>query len=497
MLQTIRDKTQGWFATAIIVLVCISFALWGVHYYLQQGGSSNQFVAKVNGAPISIQQFSTAFRQYQQQQQSALGASYSDDPDFQLNLKQQLLQQMVQQVLLRQELYRQGFYIASTQVDAVIVNMPAFQDNGKFSQALFQQVMNRLSFNPQQFYQQLHDQLLVGQLAMGVNNSNFALPFDIKVAQWVLGETRDVGYMILPLQQFIGQVKITDAQIQTYYKEHMQDFISPEQVQLQYVLLNTKDKAGKPIKSFADLSDKLANIAYENPNSLATVSQKLNIPVQATGYFSRDSKNLTGILASADVIKAAFSDDVLNQNYNSDVINLDDGSAVVIRIAERKPAAPLPLADVSDQIKTLLATTAAQQKMQSVGDDLAKQLANGANGADLAKNYQVVWKEKTDVNRHQPNVPPRVLQSVFNLLVPTDRQHPSTEAIVLPKGNLTVVAVYQVQYGDPNTYNADQRRAFEQQIALGYGKVDYALYVQGLIKQAKVKFYPLSSDNNE
>ena len=51
MLSEIRDKTQGIFATFILVMVIVPFALWGVNSYFDTGGQIN--VAKVGGAEIS------------------------------------------------------------------------------------------------------------------------------------------------------------------------------------------------------------------------------------------------------------------------------------------------------------------------------------------------------------------------------------------------------------------------------------------------------------
>lgn len=496
MLQTIRDKTQGWFATLIIGAVCVTFALWGAHYYLQDNGNTAQYAAKVNGTTISIQQFTQAYRQMQQQQEQTMGADYSDAPAFQQALKAQVLQQLIQQTLLTTDLVKHGFVVLRNQIDELIVNMPAFQENGTFSQERFNEIMQRMMFSQQQFYQQLQDQLLVAQLALGINNSNYALPVDIKAAVMLLNETRDIGFMVLPLSQFVKQANISDAQINDYYQKHQQNFKTPEELQLQYIVLPANNDP-KNAQHFADQSDQLANLTYENPNSLQSAAEKLGLPILTTTFFTRQAHETQGILASPSVINAAFSDDVLNQGYNSDVMTLSDGSQVVVRLAGRKPTAVMPLAQVQDMIKDILIKQTAQQNMKQVGDQLATQLANGANGATLAAQQQASWHEKADVNRHQQNVNPKVLQTVFRMYVPTDRQHPTTEAIMLPSGNLAVVAFYQAKYGDMTKATPEQLRIFSQQIKADYGRVDYALYVRSLTKNANIKINQSSINNGD
>ncbi|WP_043756405.1 SurA N-terminal domain-containing protein, partial [Imhoffiella purpurea] len=51
MLQTIRDRAQGWIAWAIVILISIPFALWGIQSYLGVGGEP--IAATVNGAEIT------------------------------------------------------------------------------------------------------------------------------------------------------------------------------------------------------------------------------------------------------------------------------------------------------------------------------------------------------------------------------------------------------------------------------------------------------------
>ena len=58
MLMTIRDKAQGWIAWAIVILISIPFALWGIQEYL--GVGSEPLIAKVNDREITEREVETA-----------------------------------------------------------------------------------------------------------------------------------------------------------------------------------------------------------------------------------------------------------------------------------------------------------------------------------------------------------------------------------------------------------------------------------------------------
>ena len=145
MLQTIREKSQGWIASLILGFISFTFALWGIHYYLT-GSKEQTVVAKVNGIKISEQSFNQALRQVQTQAEARLGANYSNDDTFQNQLKSQLLTQLIQKQLLVQALESQNFYVGQEQIDQIIANAPEFQKNGRFSSVKFQQALAMLQF---------------------------------------------------------------------------------------------------------------------------------------------------------------------------------------------------------------------------------------------------------------------------------------------------------------------------------------------------------------
>lgn len=486
MLQTIRDKTQGWIATVIIAVVCLTFALWGVHYYLQGNNQTTTYVAKVNGKQITAQQFTQAYQLMQQQQQQILGANYSNDAQVQDAIKHTILKQLIEQTLLTQDLEKQHYSVSNTDVTDMIVNLPAFQEEGQFSQVRFNQILQLSGFTPQQFYEQIQEHLLIGQLSLGLANSNYALPADIKAAVMLLNETRDVGFMVLPLQTFVNQVTLNEQEIKSYYAAHQNDFKMPEQIQLQYILLPPHNQ----IKgmNFSAQVDALTNLTYESPNTLEVAAKKLQLPIQTTDYFTEKNPPKTGILASPEIVKAAFSDEVYHQSYNSTVITLADGSQVVIRLAAKKPAAIRPLSEVEDSIKNRLTKEMATAAMQKEGEHIAQQLSTNANPTELALASKTTWHEKKNVNRHEENVNPKVLETVFNMYVPVDKLHPTTRTILLPNGNLAVVAFYAVNFGNINDMTQDQLRIFSRQIAIDYGKIDYALYLRSLKQDAKITY---------
>ncbi len=92
MLGTIRERIHGIFATVIIILIVIPFALWCVNQYFQ--GNSKVVVAKVNGTEISRDALQRELERYR----GRVDPKLLEMPFF----MQQVLNQMIQRVLVQQ-----------------------------------------------------------------------------------------------------------------------------------------------------------------------------------------------------------------------------------------------------------------------------------------------------------------------------------------------------------------------------------------------------------
>ena len=73
MLQTLRDKTTGWVAVAILVLLSVPFAFFGVENYFQ--AQVPTYVAKVNKVEIDQDQFRQRFEDHRSRMRQMLGPS--------------------------------------------------------------------------------------------------------------------------------------------------------------------------------------------------------------------------------------------------------------------------------------------------------------------------------------------------------------------------------------------------------------------------------------
>ncbi len=251
MLLAIRDKATGWVAYAIVILLSVPFALWGIHSYLE--GGSIPDVAKVGDATISQQEFQRAHQQQLGRLRAMLGGNFDPSLLDESQLRQQTLQQLITETVIRQtgESLRLG--IGDQQLDGTIRSIPGFQQQGRFDPALYQRVLLQQGMTPPTFEQDLRQSLLTEQLQQGIIDSS--LLTDDSVASYVAlrDQQRRISYLTLSQEDYKQRIEIDDAEIERYYAANQDLFQRPEQVRLDYLELSLDQLAAAIPVSEAEL----------------------------------------------------------------------------------------------------------------------------------------------------------------------------------------------------------------------------------------------------
>lgn len=493
MLQKIRDVSHGWFTWTILGAVCIAFAFWGVENYFSLG-QEGSVVAKVNGKNLTESTLLLATRQLQQQKKAWLDAGVVT----QEQLKSMALDQLIKNEIIQQSLVNQGFEVSLEQVKEYLKSLPEFQVDGHYSYKQYSNIINQLPISEGEFLSQVRDTLMMQQLQLGISDSAFVLPNEIAQTQKILNQVRNIGYTIISKTLFAHTDKFTDEQIKQYYDQHLEEFKTPEQVQLEYVELNADtiwqnlsetEKQGKSKELvLSEKSDELAKLSYENAHSLDSIADKLNLKIQTTPYFNKQG-GPSGITGNADVLRSAFSDEVMQQGYNSDVLTLDPTTQIVIRIKDYKPSATLPLTEVHEKVEQALLNQWRKQQMEKLANVLVEKINENANDAEKITNqFNLKW-ETNSITTTDQSANSVISNVAFMQPAPNSTEHPSTTFAMLPSGDIVVLAVKSIDYpNDESTHNLQYNKVADALLKQNQ-QLDYQLYLQSKLASSKVKKY--------
>jgi peptidyl-prolyl cis-trans isomerase D len=240
-------------------------------------------------------------------------------------------------------------------------------------------------------------------------------------------------------------------------------------------------------KLFSEKGNELANLTFENPTSLSVASEKLNLLIKTTGYFTTNGGS--GIADSPSVIKAAFSEDVYKQKHNSELIRISDDSYVVLRIKDVKPASEQSLEDVRSNIVKVLQDKAASDMAKQEGDAILAAIKEGNNPNRITSSKNLQWVVKTDVERDNRIIDRNILRGAFAIPKAENATQINTNGFSLPNGDYVVMALTKVQNGVVE-HNEDSNllETTAQQLATLEGKLEYAALQKAMVEQAKIKY---------
>ena len=232
-----------------------------------------------------------------------------------------------------------------------------------------------------------------------------------------------------------------------------------------------------------DITENLANLAYEQPDSLEPAAEQLGLKLETSDWFSRHAGE--GIAAEASIRSAAYSDEVLNQRLNSEAIELSDSRIVFIHLREHQPATAKSLEAVREEIVTKLKARKAREQNLELGKQALESIRAGRSLDDMASQWQVKVLDPGLVGRSSDQVAGDLLKLAFTMKKP--QGSPVYEGFSHPTGDYSLIELIAVEIDDSQTLD-------EQLKSLNSAKAsqEYQSVLKLLASQADVVRTPLS-----
>lgn len=412
MLQNIRDNSQGWIAKTIIGVIVALMALTGFDAIFKATTHSND-AAKVNGEEITQSELSQAVDMQRRQLMQQLGKDFDASLLDEKMLRESALKGLIDRKLLLQGAENSKFAFSEAALDQVILQTPEFQVDGKFSPERFDQVIRQLGYSRMQFRQMLAQEMLIGQLRAGLAGSGFVTDAQVLAFARLEKQTRDFAYLNVKADP--AAVKLTDDEVKAYYDEHAKEFMTPDQVVIDYlelkkasffdqVAVKDEDLQAAYQKETANLSEqrRAAHILIEVNDKVTEAQAKARIEeVQArlakgekfealAKEFSQDpgSANNGGDLgyAGPGVYDPAFETALyaLTKDQVSAPVRTDFGFHLIKLLGVEAPEVPT-FASLKDKLTRELKTQQVEQRFV----EATKQLEDASfEASDLAQPAQ-------------------------------------------------------------------------------------------------------------
>lgn len=270
MLQTIRDRSQGVIVAVVIGLVSLTFVLWGVESYIS--AARQVVVAEVEGQDIPLEEFQQHLQRQRRQAEAMMGEAFDAEAWNSPEFKRRALDALVDERLL--DILTDGarVRVADAQVARQLADIPAFQEDGRFSRQLFEQRVSSLGYSPLGFEQRLRADMRQAQLRGGIAASEFVLREEAERTARLSAQTRDIGYAVIPAQVVAAAAEVGDSDLETYFAAHQEDYRTVEKVEVEYLELSAAMLA-----SAVAVDDAALRAFYDANHALYTKAEQRNV----------------------------------------------------------------------------------------------------------------------------------------------------------------------------------------------------------------------------
>ncbi|MGE0280884.1 MAG: SurA N-terminal domain-containing protein [Rhizobiaceae bacterium] len=425
MLESLRKAAGTWVAKLLLLILVVSFAVWGISGNLVNGIGSNAVITAGNTS-VSATDFRLAYNRQLNLLSQQFGQQITREQAQAMGIEDQVLAQLVSGALLDEQAREMGLGLSKDRLANLTAEDPAFQGpDGRFDRERFVYLLQQIGMRPEDYFnnranvairQQIIDASTDGLKAPDTflravalyrgedrtveylnvprsivepieepSNEVLAKWFDTVKARYAAPEYRKIAYVKLEPEDISDPAAVTDDQVREDYEKNKARHTTPETRAIEQLVFASADKAKAAKDAIA--GGKTFEQAMADEGKTAADVQ--------LGTLAKDK------VPDAAIAEAAFK---LQSGQVSDPIQGAFGT-VLVRVTAINPEVVKPQAEVADQIRKDIALGEANRILLDVHDSYEDARAGGASLKEAAEKMKLklVTIEAVDVTGKRPD----------------------------------------------------------------------------------------------
>ena len=326
MLQQLRDQTQSTGFKVLVVAIILVLTLFGF-------GATNIFmgnvptVATVGDFDITEGVLSVETERERRRLLSQMGPEFDPADIDRVQLQNYALDQLVNRQVLYQAAAQLDIGFSDAEVNRRLVESPAYQIGGEFSEAMYRQQLQLMGFAPVQFIQEVRQGLGSELLRASIAETSFAEDWEVAQAAALLNQRRDIAYLDLKLQDYLDGIEIAEEDVATRYEEDRTSYVTEPSVDVEWLELSLND-----LRSSVDVddSDEALKAIYED--DISTLDQQAQRDsahiLVVVDEETDESVALAKIRSAADRLAAGEDFSALAKELSDDPGSSDNGGGL-------------------------------------------------------------------------------------------------------------------------------------------------------------------------
>ncbi|AAV81841.1 MAG TPA: peptidylprolyl isomerase [Idiomarina loihiensis] len=200
---------------------------------------------------------------------------------------------------------------------------------------------------------------------------------------------------------------------------------------------------------YFEKQQKLAEISFEQPDTLEPAAEEIGSTVRRSDLFTRDRAPTP--LSDDVVLNNLFSEQLIKEKLNSDIIETSDDRSLVVRVTEHQPVRVKELDEVREKIVSELRVEKAQQLALEQANEWMQAWKAGEEVSD-----EIVWVDS--IQRNNGEHPRTIVRELFSMS-PSASDESVFNTVALPNGDAAVVALTEVSPGSTDDSQLDELKS--------------------------------------
>lgn len=508
MLASMRTTASSIFMKAILMLLVLSFAVWGIGDTVRSG--NNGYLVKVGDESVTYAEYTRAMSNTARMLQE-MGMT---------NLPQEALQKQVLERLVEEKIVKQRMQAAGLEVNRPLLikhlrAAPALKnEQGVFDPAKFELLLQNKQTNEAGFLDELGTDLRAQVFSASLSTDGLTPPAAVaQLHASVQNEKRDAVLFTIPASSVKAEA-VDDTAMKSYYNANKGVlYMNPARRTLEYVTFSAADVAERAEKDVTPeaVADRVASDPelYKDDEKKAraellteaqeTVTDTITVAIEdalAAGNSMGEAIAAAGLSAQSRVLRDVSAEDIAKskdgltlavaqkgfgmlEGETSEIATTPDGAYFMVSVQSITTAEAKPYDDVKADVAKRAQARAQSKALKAQADKLAAALKGTKDWQKVAAEFGAQGRNVTDLKLGDSKVPTALNEAIFEREV-GDIAGP----LVKDSGaELALVTASRFDKSAPDAIDAKAREAMGPQLQ----KELLGTYYGRLIQQYPVK----------
>lgn len=419
MLTSLRYLAGTWVSKLLLLLLVLSFAVWGISGTIF-GGPGN-YVLTAGRTQVSMEEFRLAYDRQLSQLSQQFGQRISREQARMFGIDQQVIAQLAAGAVLDEQARQLGLGVSTNRIAELTYSDPAFHGpDGNFDRQLFEYVLNQVGMRPNDYLRNREQVSIRQQIVAAVSDNVRPSDTFLRAVSLHQGEDRTVEYVAIPRAQVEPIEDPAPDVLSSWFDARKSDYAAPEYRAISYIKLEPEDIADQQsvsdedVKAYYDANMNafttaerrtIDQIVFANAEAAQAALERIRGGATFEEVMAAENKTAQDVrlgtfartqIADAAVAEAAFG---LEPGAVSDVVAGAFGP-ILLRVTEITPQVVRPLAEVQDEIRRDLALAEARRILLDVHDAYEDARAAGDTMQEAAAKQRLTIVDVPAVDRN-------------------------------------------------------------------------------------------------